>query len=113
MIDWFIATCSIVGKEQRLIGLLALDLQKGAPQGSVFGPILFNIYLNNILYFLDCNVSNIADDTTLQQKPRFCSRTTRIAIQYCFKVVWRIWKWIPVHVNPSSWLINTNIRRLI
>ena len=33
-------------------------------QESVSGPILFNIYLNNIFYFLDCNICNFADDTT-------------------------------------------------
>ena len=27
-------------------------------------PILFNIYLNDIFYFLDCNICNFADDTT-------------------------------------------------
>ena len=33
-------------------------------RGSVFGPLLFNIYLNDLFYDLDDSVCNFADDTT-------------------------------------------------
>ena len=38
---------------------------KGVLQGSVLGLILFNICLNDLFYFLHCNICNFADGTKL------------------------------------------------
>jgi len=64
MENYFIDRKQFVKIDNEKSDFMSCDL--GVPQGSVLGPLLFLVYINDIVKFLsDFTVKLFADDTTL------------------------------------------------
>ena len=82
-------------------------LKSGVPQGSMLGPLLFNIFMNDMLCMnLDCNICNFADDTTLYS----CRPSIDIVINEVKNALTTILTWIlPERDGCQPWTISNDV----
>ena len=66
-LEWFVGYLS--GRKQRVCVRNAkskIEVQRGVPQGSILGPLLFIVYVNDLPQVIqNCAVTQYADDTTM------------------------------------------------
>ena len=82
-----------------------LEILRGVPQSSILGPILFNIFRNDLIFFIqETEVCNFADDTTIYS----CSLNYKEAVHKLSNDIYIILNWFKVNImiaNPGKFQI--------
>ena len=63
-----------------------LPCSVGVPQGSILGPLLFMLFVNDLPFILDCGVEIYADDTTLTSANKNSNETSLTLTRNCGKI---------------------------
>ena len=80
------------------------DIVKGVPQGSILGPLFFNLFINDLFLFIErINIFNFADDNTIYS----CNINLQTVLKDLKYDMKNILKWFKVNSmkpNPKKFL---------
>ena len=78
------------------------DIVRGVPQGSILGPLLFNLFINDLFLFIErTNICNFADDNTIYS----CQNDLKTILEdlrYDMVTSLRLFKENSVKINPTK-----------
>ena len=82
-----------------------LEILRGVPQDSILGPILFNFFINDLMFFIqETDVCNFVDDTTIYPcSPNFEEATLKLSNDSHLILNW--FRLNSMEVNPSKFQI--------
>ena len=78
------------------------EIVRGVPQGSILGPLLFNIFINDLFLFIEkANICNFADDNTIYS----CTKNLETNLKNLEHDMINVSKWFKVNsmkANPNK-----------
>ena len=76
-----------------------LTVPYGVPQGSILGPTLFSLYINDLVYFVNCDMIFYADDTVILSKDPILLHTNLNRIYN-----WCNQNYLTINIKKSQWM---------